>query len=212
MMARLTALRRMGATGAIGYGLSRLCQTLRLPIRVHHYRFFDQPLAQIPKRSGPQPQALTAPDPALGAVGVSPAVQRYRFAQGAIAWLLPDRAVLWTAAPRFLEDEVLALYEVGQRAVWDTGLEIVPAARMGRAFAQLWTGTAAALEARGVDRSFSRIAGHNLASIAAQRRLGARPAGQGLFVRWGSWQLSILSRPPYVRGTVRGRPVRLRFP
>lgn len=84
------------------------------------------------------------------------------------------------------------------KAVWDLDVYIDPAERLGLTFARLWDEAYEYLRARGFEWTVSRIAASNRGSIAAHRRLGLRVIGRILFLKAGSWQLSLASIRPYV--------------
>lgn len=150
-----------------------------------------------------------APDELMGhVIDVTPTVQADRFAQGmtclgAFNSRLELLGVTWVGVGSFAEDLLAVRFAVPPHSCWDTGLWVAPQHRFGRAFVALWAGTRAWMDARGLDTSYSRITDHNLASISAHRRMGARFLGYYIFLRIGSWQFSLATRPRLLRSQSR---------
>lgn len=157
----------------------------------------------------PMPRSITvreiAPDElASHLIDVPPTVQADRFAQGmtclgAFNARQELLGVTWVGTGSFTEDLIAVRFAVPPHSCWDTGLWVAPEHRLGRAFVALWAGTRAWMEVHGLDTSCSRITDHNIASISAHRRMGARFLGHYVFLRIGAWQFSLATRPRLLR-------------
>lgn len=147
---------------------------------------------------------IAAEELAHHSIDVSPAVQADRFDQG-MSCLGAFNArqellgVTWVGTGSFTEDLIAVRFAVPPASCWDTGLWVAPQYRLGRAFLALWAGTRAWMEARDLDISYSRITDHNISSISAHRRMGARFLGHYVFLKIGSWQFSLATRPRLLR-------------
>ncbi|MFZ5609465.1 MAG: hypothetical protein ACOY99_07635 [Pseudomonadota bacterium] len=184
------------------YALDRALRRLRLGT-VHRYAFLVQPLAALAMPRDYAVHALTSPAQCQALLKLEREVAAYRLAQGGrcIAAFHKEEAVaaLWFVAGGYEEDEVRARYEPwpAGAAAWDFGVWVAPRHRMSRAFAAVWAGASAAMQAMGARWSLSRISVFNEASVRAHRRLGARVIGHATFVRLGEVQLALASVPPY---------------
>lgn len=140
-------------------------------------------------------------------LGAPPQAIRYRFASGCTGLVALNRkgelaGVMWITTLPFREDEVDICYDVGGTGAWDLGLYIPPAHRGTRAFAALWAGAGAWLDARGLGWSFSRITDYNAASLSAHARMQAQQVGTVWALTMGHWQLTgstFLPRPRWHR-------------
>lgn len=175
---------------------------------VHHYLFLAQPLAgqaagQAKSRHFTV-RPLEAADPALNSLPLDRAVLDYRFGQQAAATGAFDgarlAAVVWYTPGPYEEDEVRAHYTPlpAGRAAWDFGVYVAPDYRVGRAFASVWAGAAAAMRQRGIDWTLSRVNVINAASVAAHRRLGAVVIGRAVFMRLGRVQIAVSNCWPWL--------------
>ncbi len=96
----------------------------------------------------------------------------------------------WLARSRFLEDEVRADYVLPVDAVWDLGMEVLPAYRTSRAVLAVLAGLGLHMRALGARRTISRIADHNIASLKAHVKLGCRILGSAVIIKLGPVQLT----------------------
>lgn len=143
---------------------------------------------------------MHAGDPRTAAFPRPAAEIESRFAHEArciAAWYGSDFAgFLWFAEGGYDEDEVRCRFCLRPEdgAVWDFDVYVDPRFRATRAFSLLWTSALAAMRARGVRWSISRVNAFNVESMRAHQRLGARRIGWALFVLFGSLQWTLTSR------------------
>lgn len=162
--------------------LSYIAQRLTGPVPGvgwHRYRLLAVPRAAMPAMPrGWHVESLS--DVKLPGVGAAAVTWRVRQGMTCLGAVQDGRVmgVTFVTAGAFEEDEVPVRFVPPPGAGWDTGLYILPEARMGRAFAALWAGTAAWLAEQGLDWSMSRIADYNASSWAAHRRMGGREIGR----------------------------------
>ncbi|MCH8684313.1 hypothetical protein [Pedomonas mirosovicensis] len=140
-------------------------------------------------------------------LGTSPEAVAYRLSMGCDALAAFNRkdqlvGVFWLTASPFREDEIDLWYDTQGQGAWDLGLYVPPEHRATRAFAALWAGAGAWLDARGLGWSFSRITDYNAASLSAHARLQGWRLGTVWAISMGQWQLtgsSLLERPHWHR-------------
>lgn len=204
----------------LGQGLARVGAWGAL----HRYCIVLQPVPEAPLLKPHRGRSIAvepvAPDdPRLAALPLTPEVRAFRFAQGATCFLAVQDGVpvgcLWLALGPFDEDEVRCRYlrEPAGAASWDFDVWVDPAHRSGFAFARLWDTANAALRARGVRYSASRINAFNAASLRSHAALGARPAGTATFLRLGPVQVMVSDLAPRLHLSLsRRRPPHLRIP
>lgn len=121
----------------------------------------------------------------------------------------------WIAQGRYEEDEVRCEYVIADptSGVWDFDVFVAPRFRLGRTMARLWKAVDAALSARRVSWSFSRISRFNSVSISSHQRLGAVCVGHAVFIAFGALQFAFLTQAPFMQVSLKGRPrVRLICP
>jgi hypothetical protein len=227
LAALVDALRGLGAATTVlylvGLALSRLS---RGRIRLYGYRFVAQPVPAAPLLAPRTTEALTirrvSPGDAIVAQFPRPArVIAARFAEGAVCFAAESRGqfagFIWLNLAPYEDDEVRCRYVPipEARTAWDFDVYVVPALRLGRAFARLWDAANAHLREHGVEWTFSRISAFNVQSIRAHARMGVKRVGSAVFVRFGSTQLAAFSVAPFVHACrdAKFRPVlRLRAP
>lgn len=105
----------------------------------------------------------------------------------------------WLTDRPFREDEIDLWYDTQGQGAWDLGLYVAPEHRATRAFAALWAGAGAWLDARGLGWSFSRITDYNAASLSAHARLQGWRLGTAWALSMGKWQVTGSSLLPGVR-------------
>jgi GNAT superfamily N-acetyltransferase len=197
------------ANGAI-YLAGRLLQRLSADrARIIRYKLVAQPVPQTPSRP---PRAATkcrirtinANDAVVSAFPRPPQVISRRFADGATCFVaeVGDRfaGFLWLARNAYEEDEVRCRFELfpPELCAWDFDVYVEPDFRIGRTFSRLWEAANAHLSAQGVLWSLSRISAFNPESLAAHRRLGIREVGMATFLVFGSVQLSLYGKAPFL--------------
>lgn len=187
---------------SLSYHASRLAAALPGGA-FHRYMLVAVPALQMPRRSGVFWTGKVAPADVIAA-GLADAVAvRWRAGQGMTCIGVRKGAsliaVTWLTLGNFNEDEVWLRFEPPPGAAWDTGMQIAPAARGGRAFSALWSGTRDWLEARDHGWSMSRIADYNLPSRRAHARLGAVEVGSVNVARIGRWQCALGASPSLAR-------------
>jgi hypothetical protein len=138
-----------------------------------------------------------------------------RFAEGAVCFVARSgerfAGFIWLQLSPYEEDEVRCRYvpTPGATTAWDYDVYVVPEFRMSRAFLRLWDAANAHLRQNGVAWTLSRISMFNPSSLGAHARLGVRPTGTAVFVRFGAVELAFFSMAPYVHfsRTMAKRPV-----
>ncbi len=169
----------------------------------HRYVLVAVPAARMPRAAGGFWTGVVAPQDAVGAGLADGAAAAWRAGQGMACVGVRKGTVLiavtWLTVGEFNEDEAWLRFEPPPGAAWDTGMQIAPAARGGRAFAALWTATRDWLEARNRRWSMSRIADYNLPSRRAHARLGGVEVGSVSVTRVGSRQWATGARPSLAR-------------
>lgn len=204
------SLREVGLLGVLLLAIDRLLYGVSGGhARLMVYALVAQPI-------GAAPHARLRPSDATIVRGVAPteslvagfppppAVVQRRFASGAECLAATVHGAfagtLWIARFQYAEDEVRCLYRLldPARSVWDFDVYVEPRFRGSRVLARLWQAANHRLADDGVQWSFSRISVLNKGSLAAHRRLGARPVASAVFVVFGAVQLSFFSMRPYV--------------
>ena len=204
MKAAIEAVRRLGVVDAALFVAARaLARVSRARGRLYKYYFMAQPVPTDrigPSRaSGIVVEELWKGDPRLDQLGRPDDELARRFAASArclAAWQGESLAgFLWFTDRHYEEDEVHCTFRINprDRAVWDLDVHVVPRYRLGRTFALLWESAFAAMRARGVRWSISRVSAFNAESIRAHQRLGARPTGWAVFLLFGSIQFTLTS-------------------
>lgn len=181
----------------------------------HRYVIVAVPVDAMPRAlSAGLHGAACPPEEAIAAGLTDPQAAAWRTRQGMDCVGLWQRGVLvavsWLGTGMFDEDEAWLTFVPPPGAAWDTGMEIAPAARAGRAFSSLWAATRAWAQARDIGWSMSRIDDYNLASRRAHARLGAVEVGRVSVFRLGQRQWASGARPCATRiGTARAlvRPI-----
>ena len=200
-------LRDFGPVDAPLYLLARLLR--RMPgshSRLLKYTFWSQPVPVdrlMPRRaSAVAIRVLDPGDPVLPQIPRDPGLIAARLGNGDICLgaVRGDRllACMWIATGVYEEDEVRARFDPQPRgrAAWDYDIFVLPEQRGGLLFARLWDAAYELLRERGYRWSISRISSFNLASSAAQARMGARPVGWGMFLILFNCQLMVSSIAP----------------
>ncbi|MGK2285200.1 hypothetical protein [Pedomonas sp. V897] len=128
-------------------------------------------------------------------MGAPPEAVAYRLEMGCEALVAFNRkgdavGVFWLTERPFREDEIDLWYDTQGLGAWDLGLYVPPEHRATRAFAALWAGAGAWLDARGLGWSFSRITDYNAASLSAHARLQGWKLGTAWAISMGQWQLT----------------------
>ena len=203
-MKALEIVRRFGALDAALLVAARaLAHVPTHRARLCKYYFLAQPVPDDPIRvaraSGIVVEELLKGDARLDQLGRADDELARRFAASArcfAAWQGEQlTGFLWFTDREYQEDEVRCTFRVDprDRAVWDLDVHVVPRYRLGRTFALLWERAFAAMRARGVRWTISRVSAFNADSIRAHQRLGARPTGWAVFLSLGSIQVTLTS-------------------
>ena len=180
------------------------------------YLFCAQPVDSPTLRSVRE-DPLTRIVPVMKGSGLLPLFPRplaklsQRFASGAtcFAVLVKDEFAghIWLARTQYDEDEVRCRYVLPNAATgWDFDVYVAPPFRATRVIARLWKGVSQAMEANGINWSYSRISIFNAASVQAHERMGAEHLCSGAFLTLGSVQVAILSKPWRLHVTMPGAP------
>lgn len=206
------SLQLIGVAGIASYAVARVVHRMGL-VDYQRARLIAIPTSAMPAMPRGFCVAPVAPEwLAAQPIDIPPADQARRFAGGATCLAAHNArdefvGVTWVATGRFDDDGMAVRYILPPDAGWDTGLWIAPEHRMGRAFAALWAGTAAWLQARGAKRSFSKILDYNTASLRAHERLSPVSHGHFIMARIGDRQLTTRTRPRLAR--IGGAPAEL---
>lgn len=120
---------------------------------------------------------------------------------------------IWLRLGPYVEDEVRCVFDPrpAESTAWDFDIWVRPDLRLSPLFARLWDEANRYLRERGVRWTFSRIAGSNVQSVAAHRRMGARFLGRATFLVIGSVQLTLSSLAPYMHLSLRRSALGPRF-
>jgi len=207
-------LRSLGWVDGLTYVLAQsLLVVSRGSGRVIKYYLVVQPLqpsTPVPSRRGGtiKVREIGPDDPLLDDMPQPASTNAYRFRQGARCLVALKGGELagfmwWVEGP-YEEDEVRCLFvpEPVGRSVWDFGVYVSPANRLGPTFFRLWDAASRRLFAKGYRYTCSRISAFNPASLAAHRRLGAQVVGQRLFICLGRLQLSLSRQHPWMHLSV----------
>lgn len=202
------SLRTMGLATTISYAAARASAASRV------FDYHSYLIIAVPRQSMPQPprgydvREIDAATLSTFNIDASLQVQQARFDSGltCIGAFEGDNlvGVNWLGTESHVEDEVHIRYLLPEDAAWDTGLWIRPERRLSRTFAALWSGSAKWLETRRLNRSMSRIADYNSASLSAHRRMSAEVVGTLTVLGVGGWQLATVARPALIR--ISGEP------
>lgn len=198
----------LGWRDGVAYVLDRGFSSYAPACALITYRFYAQPVVPTPgagraRKSKTTYRLVDRGDPMIASLGLSEAVLRHRFDQGAICiGAEKDGALIgtiWLVVGPFEEDEVRCRYVPAPegQACWDLGVFVRPDHRLGLAFARLWETANAHLAERGVRYSLSRISAYNKISCTAHERLGARRIGQARFLRLGRLQIMWANVAPF---------------
>ncbi|GEQ96465.1 hypothetical protein JCM17844_01020 [Iodidimonas gelatinilytica] len=221
-MKRLLALvRELGAGWAVLYLLHRLFAAQSLPVSLYAYRLVRQPVPDraslgAARRARFSCRLLEPQDPMLAATFIDEEILDYRFSQGAQCYGLfkEDRLIawLWLVKGAYEEDEVRARFLLAPDCVWDFDVYIHPDHRLGFAFAALWDAVNEDLHRHSIRWTISRISAFNAASLRSHARMGATPCGGLVFLSFGSVQLMLGSRRPFMHlGLRRGHGPEIHF-
>lgn len=202
MKAVIEVIRRLGAMDAALMITARaLARLSGNRAQLFKYYFMAQPVPRAPVRasrsSGIVVSELTRGDPRLAQMNRTrdELARRFDGAARCFAACQGDTLAgfLWFTERQYEEDEVRCTFRVhpDDRAVWDLDVHIEPRYRLGRTFALLWEAAFAAMRARGVRWSISRVSAFKSESMRAHQRLGARPTGWMVFVLLGSIQFTL---------------------
>ncbi len=180
--------------GTFCYYLSRALTILRIG-SAYHYIFVELAADSLPAMPRGYDFRLLPPDhPSIHAAVPMAHVRDWRFDQGSdcIGALRGEELVglSWLARSQFREDEVRADYVLPGDAVWDLGMEVLPAYRTSRAVLAVLAGLGLQMRAQGARRTISRIADHNIASLNAHVKLGCRILGSAVIIKLGPVQLT----------------------
>jgi hypothetical protein len=200
----LAAIRRLGGVDTALMLVDRaLARVSGGRARLHKYVFMAQRVPPAPltpaRATGIVVEELRGGDPRLDRLERPADELAHRFDRSArcfAAWQGDAlTGFLWFTDRGYDEDEVRCTFRVDacDRAVWDFDVHIVPRYRLGRTFALLWDSAFAAMRARGVRWSVSRVSAFKADSIRAHQRLGARPVGWAVFLLFGSTQFTLTS-------------------
>jgi hypothetical protein len=214
-----SAVDSLGAVNAVLYGANRVASRLGLPLRVHPYRFFAQPVLAdpvCPATLGRTIEVREIPrdDPVFSDMPVPAETIAFRFDQPTICiGAFRDRellAYLWLCLGPYEEDEVRCRFVPlpADRVVWDFDVYVFPKHRLGPAFSRLWDGAYAYLRERGIEWTVGRISALNPRSLHVHRRLGARALGAAWYFHLGRLQIMVSTHRPGFHASVRseGRP------
>jgi GNAT superfamily N-acetyltransferase len=200
------AVSELGAVEAALYLADRLLgRVSRGRWRLHRYALVVQPLQvqeRMLKRGGSvQIRSLSEAESRDYDLLRPREVIDFRYGQNAhcIAALQEDTVVgfIWVMTTPYREDEVDCWFHPEPAGVvgWDFDVYVDPKFRVGTLMGRLWAHASQHLLAAGCHASASRIATSNRSSIAAHRRMGAERVGNATFLKLGSFQLAVVSRP-----------------
>lgn len=131
-----------------------------------------------------------------------PEIIEQRFSEGSRCFVASVggmfRGCIWIAPKRYLEDEVRCDFNFAESDVWDFDVYVVPKYRIGRLFVQMWNTASCELMQQGVQNSISRISAYNRNSISSHEKLGAKRLGKASFLCFGTVQLYIGGRAPFL--------------
>lgn len=222
----IEAIDRLGVRTGLLFGLATVVsRTSGNRCRIHRYHFVAQPVRKpaqpAMRRSSIVIRPVGPDDPLVAQFPRPENVIAERFRMGAVC-IAAERegkfvGFIWVKESQYPEDEVRCLYRVEPQdiAVWDFDVHVEPAYRLGRSFARLWDHANQWMLERGYAWTISRISAFNRESLAAHRRLGIRRVGAATFLRFGSLQIALLDRAPFVHAGWRdgqGPVLRLRPP
>lgn len=205
-----SSLREVGFIGVLLLSVDRLLRFVSGGhARLFAYALVAQPIddgSQAPLRSSAVTtvRRVAPTDALVAAFAPPPEVVQRRFATGAECLAATVHGAfagtLWIARRQYAEDEVRCLYRLDDptHCVWDFDVYVEPRFRGSRVLARLWHAADRRLAADGVRWSFSRISVLNKGSLAAHRRLGARPVASAMFLVFGTVQLAFFSMHPFV--------------
>lgn len=176
--------------------------------RLIFYRIMVQPLPESPApgiRGSKRYEftALDAPAPVLTALGRPEGVIRQRFASGCRCVVATRDGVfagcLWYQVGAYEEDEVRSRFILDSPLMaWDFDVFVVDGERLGFLFLRLWQHAAQVMRADGLRCTASRISGFNASSLNSHRRLGAVEIQKLVYLVFGSVQIALSNRAPYV--------------
>ena len=208
---------RLGPTNGLLYLVAcALATASRGRCGLFKYHFVAQPvprerLVGLPRTSSVRFRTVSSDDAVVSRFPRPPGVIAARFADGATC-LVAEKdgelaAFIWLKLESYDEDEVRCRYVLAPDVAWDFDAWIAPRFRMGRMFVQLWDAANDLLRTHGRRWSASRISAFNPVSLASHARFGTVRLMSAVFVVLGPFQLSLLSRPPYLHCSVRnGQP------
>jgi hypothetical protein len=220
---RLTApIRELGAVPGATYLLDRLLRFFSSRSGAYLYYLMMQPVgsdALLPERLARHLhfREIGPGHPDLRRMAARDEIKVSRFRQEARCLGVYRKDVLigyvWLCFGAYEEDEVRCTYDLSsvEPAAWDFDLHVFPEHRMSLGFAAIWHAAFEYLRARGVERSYSRVTGANVASLRAHARLGSVRVGYVFFLQLVRFEIALASIAPYWSLTWNSRLI-LRMP
>ena len=200
MPSALTTIKLLGLVGVASYATARLAVQLRLVAwqRAHVVAVPRHALPAMPR--GFSVIELDAQALAQRPIDIGADQQAARFAQGmrclaAFTATHELAGVIWVSGGPCTEGELPLRFHPPPGCGWDTGMWVHPDLRLGRAFAALWAGVGAWMDARGLTWSVSSIADYNLTSLGAHRRMVT--LGRFAALRVGRWHWIAAGSAPW---------------
>jgi hypothetical protein len=212
----------LGVIAGATYLLDRLLRLLSSRSGAYLYYLMMQPVgpnALLPERHSRHLECseIVPGHPDLLRVAARDEIKVSRFVQGARCLGVYRKGHLigsiWFCFGAYDEDEVRCTYDLSgvEPAAWDFDLHVFPEHRMGLGFAAIWHAAFEYLRTRGVERSYSRVTGANVASLRAHARLGSVRVGYVFFLQLVRIEVALASVAPYWALTWNSR-LRLRLP
>lgn len=197
-----------GIGAGLVYGLARILEISRAPLRIFYYELMVQPIgtnkvapANLTKSF--EVREIVDGDPILDQMPPPRAVIDNRFRQNCVCLGAFQKQVFvgyqWLSFGQYEEDEVRCFFspQPSGEAVFDFDFYIFPEFRFGLGFVALWDATNEYLSRKGIKVTTSRVSRFNTASRKSHQHLGWRRVGRAIFLNSQNFQLMLASTPPY---------------
>ena len=202
-----------GFRAGLIFGLARLLEICKVPLRLFFYELTIQPVAT--KKMAPanltksfEVREINEGDYLLETTPPPLDVIHSRYLQNSVCLGAFQKGVFigyqWLCFGPYIEDEVRCIFvpEPAGNAVFDFDFYLFPDYRFGLGFVALWDAANDYMRARGITTTTSRVSRFNTASRRSHDHLGCRCVGRTIFLKSKSFQLMLATVRPYIHVSI----------